>query len=224
MQLRLLLFFAFVFSPAAQGEGTALDALKLLPKDPAKRLVRIEAREGSPTPERWYLLVQDAAQDRGLREFVVAEGRLVTSRTLSQFAETLKPADIVGAEAVKVDSTHVAKLAALFAEANGAKAGMLNYELARDEVSGAPVWKVTVLDAVGDQLGVLAVNAAKGAVLSADGFEKAPAADLLAPPASLAIAERATGKKNKTAAAPTPRPNLLKRIFSGDSKRAKSAQ
>lgn len=40
--------------------------------------------------------------------------------------------------------------------------------------SAWPVWRLTVLDAQGDQLGVLTVNAARGTVLSHDGFDKEP--------------------------------------------------
>jgi len=218
--LRAFLFLILVSTAAVRGEGTALDALKLIPKDVAKRLARIEAREGSPSPERWYLLVHDPAEQSGVREFVVADGKFVTSRTLSQFADTLKPADVIGADTVKVDSSHVAKLAAAFAEANGAKVGSLNYELTRDAASNLPAWKVTVLDASGDQLGVLTVNATRGAVLSSDGFEKSPAAELLAPPASVGSVAAAAGKKPKATpiATPTPKANVLKRIFGGGSK------
>ena len=224
--LRTFLFFILVSTAAAQGDGSALGALKLLPMDAAKRLARIEAREGSPAPERWYLLVHDPAEERGVREFVVADGKFLTSRTLSQFADVLKPADVIGADAVKVDSAHVAKLAAAFAEANGAKVGSLNYELRRDAASNGPAWKVTVLDASGDQLGVLAVNATRGAVLSAEGFEKSPAAELLAPPASVGSAAAVAGKKPKgtPTATATPKPNVLKRIFGGGRKTPKPEQ
>ena len=229
MYHRAFLFFLFVSTAAAQSTGTALDALRLIARDTAKRLVRIEAREGTPAPERWYLLVQDPAVASGVREFVVADGKLVTSRTISQFAETLTPADIVSADAVKIDSTHVAKLAAAFANANGAKVGMLNYELTRDAATNAPVWMATVLDAVGDQLGVLVVNATRGTVLTSEGFEKSPPSDLLAPPPGVtgaAVTERSAGKKPRAApaATPTPRPNVLRRIFGGDAKRPKSEQ
>ena len=139
MHLRALLLFLFVSTAAAQSDGTALDALKLIPKDAAKRLARIEAHDGSPVPERWHLLVHDPAEERGVREYVVAGGKLAASRTLSQFAEALKPADVFGAGAVKIDSAQVARLAAAFAEANGAKAASLNYELARDATAGVPV-------------------------------------------------------------------------------------
>lgn len=227
MHLRSLLFLLLVSSAAAQSAGPALDALRLIPRDAAKRLVRIEAREGSPAPERWYLLVHDPAVASGVRELVIADAKLVTSRTLSQFAETLNAADIVGADAVQIDSTHVAKLAAAFADANGAKVGTLNYVLARDAATNAPVWSATVLDAVGDQIGVIVVNATKGTVLSSDGFEKSPPAASLAPPAGVAgvaVTERSGGKKSRPAPAPAPKPGLLKRLFGGDSKRAKSGQ
>jgi hypothetical protein len=222
--LRAFLFFLFVSTAAAQSDGTALAALRLVPKEAAKRLVAIEAREGTPAPERWYLLVHDPAQERGMREFVVADGKLVTSRTLSQFAETLKPADIVGADAVKVDSPQIAKLAAAFADANGAKVGSLNYELARDAASNAPAWKVTVLDAAGDQLGVLAVNATKGAVLSAEGFEKSPASVVVGALVASGPAERTTANRTKATPTPTPKPGLLKRFLGGGEKRPKSGQ
>ena len=224
MYFRTFLFSIFVFTAAAQGDSSAIDALNAIPKDAAKRLARIEAREGTPSPERWYLLVYDPADARGLREFVVADGKLVTSRLISQFAETLTPEDIVGADAVKIDSTHVARLAAGFANANGAKVGTLSYELTRDAESSTPVWKVTVMDAVGDQLGVLTVDATKGAVVSSGGFEKSPDAALLVPPASVASAGRTASKKTMSTRKPTPKPGLLKRIFSGDGKRPKSDQ
>ena len=201
MNFRACLLLLFVSTAAVRGDGSALDALKLIPRDAAKRLARIEAREGSPAPERWYLLVHEPTERRGLREFVVADGKLVTSRTLSQFADSLNPADVIGAETVKVDSAQIAKLAAAFADANGTKAGLLNYELARDAVSGVVTWKVTVLDAVGDQLGILAVSATKGTVLGADGFEKLPAGIVIAPPAPPVTAQQPAGKNPK----PTPK-------------------
>ena len=201
MTLRAFLFLLTAIAAFAQGEGSALDALRLIPKDAAKRLARIEAREGAPAPERWYLLVYEPVEKRGLREFVVAGGKLVTSRTLSQFAETLKPEEIIGADALKVDSILIAKLAAAFAEANGKKAGLLNYELARDPFSGVPVWKVTVLDTAGDQIGMLTVSATKGAVFAADGFEKLPAGITVTPPPPAVVAPP-PGTKTKPAPAP----------------------
>lgn len=174
-----LLFLVFVTVASAQGDGTALGALKLLPKDAAKRLARIEARDGAPAPERWHFLVYDPDSPRGLREFVVAGGKVVASRTLSQFADELKPADVIGTDSVKYNSDHVARLASLYAVANGGRVGSINYELTREASATGPVWRATVLDINGDQIGVLVVTAARGAVVRRDGLELEPAPDLL---------------------------------------------
>jgi len=171
-----------------------------------------------------------------VREFVVAEGKLVTSRTLSQFADYLKPADVIGAEAVKFNSDQLARLAALFATANGGQIGSLNYELMKSPEQGAPVWRATVLDPQGDQLGVIVVTAAKGALVSQDGFDKTPAAELLsvaspagstppptrpgATPAKKVNRPRPEETRTPTptptptpTATPTPKPGILNKIF-----------
>src|SRR5438046_3902324 len=92
--LLAILLNAFLCVANARESQTALDALKLLPKGMGKNLARIEAREGTPVPERWHILVHDAQSENGLREFVVADGKLVADRTLSQFAEKLTDDDI----------------------------------------------------------------------------------------------------------------------------------
>ena len=235
--LRAFLFFLSAFTATAQSDGSALAALKLLPKDAAKRLARIEARDAATVPERWYFIVHDPALPRGMREFVVAWGKVAGSRELSQFAETVSAAEVVGGDAVKIDSDRVARLAAMFATANGGRVAAINFELARDPAANAPVWRATVLNPDGDQLGVLAVNAVKGAILSHDGFENEPSAELLnAAQAGAGTASRNSAAGQKGGASqppsarvvrpsPTPKANLLKRLFGADdAKRTKSAQ
>ena len=173
--LRVILVASFAFTACAFAQGkSAIAALKLLPKDAAKRLARIEAREGAPWPERWYLLVHDPAAQVGLREYVVADGALTASRTLSQFADELKPADVIGADVVKFDSEAVASLAARFSMANGARLGSVNYELGKYGENDTPAWRATVMNEKGDPLGVLIITAQKGVVERHDGFDNKP--------------------------------------------------
>ena len=241
VNFRGFLFFALAAAAHGEGDVTALGAVRLLPKEAARRLARIEAREAVPAPERWYLLVHDPAAPQGMREFVVAGGKLVASRTLSQFADSMEAADVIGADAVKFDSDKVARIASFFAMANGGRLGSLTFELLRIPEQGGPVWRATVLDPQGDQLGVLVVTAAKGAIVSHDGFEKLPPAGLLnvpmagAEPAP-AIASGSPGSKGRPTKVapipkaipmaptptptPTPRVGLLNRIFRGKPKPA----
>ena len=234
MNFCALPFLILAATAAAQSDGTALGALKLLPKDAAKRLARIEARDGAPVPERWYFLVHDPDSPRGVREFVAAGGKIVASRTLSQFADYVNPADVIGTDSVKFNSDQVARLAALFATANGGQIGTLNYELTKIPAQAAPVWRATVLDPQGDQLGVIVVTAAKGALVSQDGFEKTPVSELLSvatpagqTPAPVRAVKTSAEKGNRTrpeeartptpapaqTPTPTPKSGILNRIF-----------
>jgi hypothetical protein len=148
--------------------------VKELPKDQAARISRIEGRDGSPAPARWYILTQDPAADNGLHEFVVSKGKIVASRALSQFAESLKPEDMLGPAPMKIDTDRLAKLAHEYAETNGASVAALNYELKKDGPVGAPAWTITCLDENGNKLGALVVAAADGNVVSHDGFPLEP--------------------------------------------------
>jgi len=163
-------------APAALAES-ALDAVKLLPPGQSARIARIEGREGAPDPDRWYILTQDPAADNGVHEFVVSNGQVVASRSLSQFADTLKPGDILG-DLPLIDSDKAAKLAQYYAAANGEIITTINYELKKDAVTGAPVWTISCIDDKGAKLGNIVVTAGKGDVVSHDGFliEPAPVA------------------------------------------------
>ncbi|MEA3212213.1 MAG: hypothetical protein QOE70_5270 [Chthoniobacter sp.] len=162
----------------AQNATTALSALKLLPKGEGKRIARIEAREGSPTPERWYILVHNPKEETGLHEYVVAGGEIIASRALSQFAENVKPEDVIGNDAVKIDSDLAGQMAQDFAEANNLVAASLNYQLKKDN-ENAPTWTVTCIDQGGKRLGEVVVAAGKGSVLSHSGFPVEPSPDKL---------------------------------------------
>lgn len=156
---------------------TALGALSLLPKGTAKRVARIEAREGNPWPARWYVLVHDPEQPRGLREFVFTGGKQIATRQLSQFADALSENDVVGADAIKVNSDTVAGVAGQFALHNGVRLASVNYELRKTGDPAVPVWHLTCLDPAGDQLGTIQIHAGKGGILGFDGFQKAPFAE-----------------------------------------------
>jgi hypothetical protein len=160
---------------------TALQAIKLLPKGQAKYLARIEARDGKPAPERWYLLIHDSNEENGLHEYVVASGKVVASRAISQFADGLKSEDVIGSESVKVDSNRLSSLARRYAAANDTSIATMNYQLARE--GGVPTWKITCLDSVGQPIGSVVINAENGTLVSHLGFPIEPTAKFESPEA-----------------------------------------
>ena len=187
--MRGVLILGLFFGILAEGYGeSALDAVKVLPADEEARVVQIEGREGTPEPERWYILTQDPMADNGVHETVVSKGVIVASRGLSQFADTLKPEQIVGADTVKIDSKTAATLAHGYAEKNGATVVSMNYEMKRDPGTGAPEWTVSCLDGKGNALGTLVVMADTGSVVSHDGFPLEPAVAVTPAPVQLAVA------------------------------------
>lgn len=186
---------------AAQNATTALSALRLIPRPEAKRLARIEAREGSPTPERWYFLIHDAAAENGLREYVVAGGEIVAARGLSQFAEAVRPEEVIGADAVKIDSERVGRVAQQYARGNGVTAAALNYMLRRE--AAGPTWTITCLDAAGKRLGEVVFDAGKGTVLSHGGFPREPAPEKEKP--RVVRAEERPQDRESALAGATPR-------------------
>jgi hypothetical protein len=181
MRLSLLLSLSALLASATLGLAAAdptsiLNAIKQLPRGEAKKIAVIEARDGTPFPERWHILVNDPKDENGLHEYVVAGGEVVASRNISQFAESLKPADVVGGSSVKVDSDRLANLAQLYAQANSVTIASLNYSLKKEGADAAPLWNVTCLDEAGKELGHIVVSAGKGNVVSHDGFTAEPGA------------------------------------------------
>lgn len=160
----------------ALGES-ALDAVRQIPKDQVGQIARIEARDGTPEPDRWYILTQDPKAENGVHEFVVEKGEVIASRSVSQFADKLTPEDVMGSDALKVDSAVAAKVAKAYADANGAAVASMNYELKKMGPDAAPAWTVSCENDKGEKLGTVVVSAGRGNVISHDGFSLHPEAE-----------------------------------------------
>jgi hypothetical protein len=169
----LLLTCANLFAESVAA-SSALGALRLLPRGEAKRLAIIEAREGTPVPQRWHFIVHDPKSETGVHEYVIAGGEIVASRDVSQFAESLRPEDVIGNDGLKVNSDRAARLAQDYAIANNMTVATMQYALKKSGAAAAPLWNVTCLDDAGKELGHLVISAAKGTVVSHEGFAAEP--------------------------------------------------
>jgi hypothetical protein len=216
----LLLATASLF--AASGNlGSAFDAVRQLPRGEAKKLARIEARDGTPVPERWHFIVHDPKEETGVHEYVVAGGEVVASRSVSQFAESVREQDVFGLGPLRIDSDRVAKLAQDYAFANNVTIASLNYALKKEGADAVPLWNVACLDETGKDIGHLVVSAGKGNVVSHEGFELVPAVEQQDRPrtqASYQVASRAERERQRRAAPRTrtvqPPPEDKSDVFS----------
>lgn len=179
MRLRSICLCAFALSLALASSGaeekTAFDAVRLLTAEQQAALAIIAARGGTPEPERWHLLAHEAGSETGLREFVVAKGKIVASRNVSQFAESLAPGNVFAPESLKVDSDRVVRVARDFAKANRVSLASVHFDLRRNGPDGAALWTAICLNIRGEELGRLVLNATTpGMVISHTGFSRAP--------------------------------------------------
>ncbi|MEO7319673.1 MAG: hypothetical protein ABIZ56_11845 [Chthoniobacteraceae bacterium] len=221
MRVFLIISVCLVTSGLAAGT-TALDAVKLLPKEYRVRVARIEARDGSPVPERWYILVNDRAAESGLREFVVADGAIVAERGISQFAESLTPEQVIG-DGVRFNSDRAAQLVQLYAEVNGVTVGTVAYQLRKDGPTAVPLWRLTCHDPLGRELGSLTITGTKGVVISHQGFAVEPAPVVAEKPREKLRTSAATQVMRDTTVqparepepSPPKKPNILRRFFGG---------
>lgn len=154
---------------------TAFEAYQRLPGEEGARLARIGASDGTPVPERWHFIVYDPTQDGGLRDCVVAGGRIVARNGVSQFVRQVSPQDVLPYRSVRIDSDRVAATAARYAAANDVEIASLNYELRKEPLDAQPVWKVTAFDQKGDRLGWLMLDATDASVIARGGaFSQRP--------------------------------------------------
>ena len=173
MKTSLLLCVLTIAAHCANAiEAAALDALKLLPKDQAKNIAQIEAREGSPNPERWHFLVHDKTAESGLREYVVAGGAVVAAREISQFAQSMAAENVIGGGAIKINSDQAAKLLQQYATANDITIHTIDYGLKKE--GSDPLWRLTALNDLGKVLGGLVLTANNGTIISREGFPNDP--------------------------------------------------
>jgi hypothetical protein len=172
MRFSVIFLFLALQQPAfcLETRLTALTALKLLPAGAAARVARIEGRDGDPAPERWHILVHDPRAPRGLREYVVADGAVVADREISQFAEVLSAADIIGSSAIKIDSDRAAHELQEAASKSSVRLRGINYALQKDPGEQTPVWRITGVDDEGEPLGRVVLSAAAGDLVSREGF------------------------------------------------------
>jgi hypothetical protein len=220
-----------LFIASAASAATALSALRILLPEQAKNVALITAREGTPEPDRWHVIVFDPTSETGLREFVIADGRRVASRTVSQFVEKLSAEDVVGPTAIKIDSDRVVKTALQYGVANNKMIASLHFDLRKGATNSAPVWTVICTDLKGTETGRLMISAGGGDVISHPGFLIEPQPEKVAerapttPAPDIAEGNPALRKPfvPKKAATPlpvaTPKPPLFRRLFGGSNPR-----
>ena len=159
--LAVLLFLPL----AAFGNETAYQALRAAGAQRSKVLlgnvIEVKGRNGAPQPASWTILFKDPLARGGVRELVIASGRIMSEKT------PLHPAaaPTFATKDLRIDSTQAFARAEVIARTGRLGFHSADYLLRCDRAAGA-MWEVQLLDAQQRSLGSVFISAGTGAVIS----------------------------------------------------------
>jgi hypothetical protein len=175
-----------------------LQARAVLPPEVHSRVTAIIGCDGRPIPERWRFLVWDESAENGFREFVVADGKVVSKNLVSQFATQVDPQEVLPPDTIRIDSDKVGWLALMYASANNLLISSLHFSLRQTPGLAAPVWKVDCFDGTQQQVGSISISANEGNVLAHLGFAIEPSPTVLAAVSGVQSEKAKPSAKKKT--------------------------
>jgi hypothetical protein len=168
--VKLLLAFLALAAPLhAQSYPTAFRALFAAGRAaPDANLVEINGRRGEPQPRAWTFLYNDPNARGGVREVVVQDGLVQSTRTpLRGFGE-VSGMPVVSLPRLSVDSDRAFQIANAAAIRGRVAFHWLSYQL-RARTSGHPVWTIEFINREGVAVGSTEISAETGQVLSGVG-------------------------------------------------------
>ncbi|MBA2623105.1 MAG: hypothetical protein H0U88_05715 [Chthoniobacterales bacterium] len=169
----MLLVLLFVASSAfAQERGTAYEALRVIGtqfnRAALSRVISVTGVDGDPQPTRWTVLIADRGAPAGIREFVVAKGRIISNRTPSAVAGSVKGATIKTSQ-LNLDSSGAFEVTSHTADKSHQNFDLVSYAL-RTNYRGNPTWIVTIQNQARRPLGTIHINANRGNVTRVEGM------------------------------------------------------
>lgn len=167
----LLLFVAS--SLGAQERGTAYEALRVVGtqfhRAALSRVISVTGVDGDPQPVRWNVLIADRAAPAGMRELIVANGRIVSNRTPSGTVAGSTTGDTIKTSQLNLDSSGAFEVASYTADKSHQNFELVSYAL-RINDRGTPTWIVTIQNQSRRPLGTIHINASKGNVTRVEGM------------------------------------------------------
>ena len=203
---RILLVLLLTASSAfAQRQLTAYDALKVVGKQVSRvalgRVVSVTGVDGDPQPTKWSILVVDRHAPEGVREFQVANGRVVADGPPSRAVVGSAQAAAIKTSQLNLDSSGAFSVASYTANSAHVNFDGVSYTLRTNE-RGAPVWVVTLQDQARRPLGTITINATRGNVTRVQGMFRG---------ANMAHVEQDPAESGRVAQQDAPRRNVRPR-------------
>lgn len=162
-----------VTSAWADERPTAYDALRVvgtqLNRDLVNRVISVTGVDGAPQPETWKILMEDPRAHGGVREVVVADGRIKSDRTPGRTVVGSLEGATIKTSHLNLDSSGAYAVASNTADKSHAQFQTVGYTLRTDE-HGEPVWIVTLFQQSGRPVGTIYIGANRGHVTRTEGM------------------------------------------------------
>ena len=171
---KLFAALLLIATPAfAQERGTAYEALRVvgreLNRDYVNHVISVTGVDGTPQPETWKILVDDARARGGVREIEVRNGRVVSERTPLRSVVGTTEGATINTTRLNLDSSGAYAVASRTAESSHAEFSKVSYTLRTDE-RNEPIWIVTLQNKGSRPVGTIYVGANKGIVTRTEGM------------------------------------------------------
>lgn len=167
----LVIMAAAGLAGSVAAQDTAYTALRTLRSErgelPMQQVVHVEGEYGQSQPAAWKIFLQDPAARGGVRELVIQQGRIASERTPVRGFGWVSDRSPLNFSRLNLDSNGAFKLANQAAIERRLGFNSVNYELASDPASGAPVWDLTLFDNLGKLVGRMQISAESGKVVRA---------------------------------------------------------
>lgn len=153
---------------ASFGRDTAYQALRTLAKEKGKsvldHVIQVEGHGGAPQPSIWKVLIDDPGARSGVREFEIANGRIISERTpVRTYAGSGEHA-LMDFGKLNLDSTGA--FTVVEQEAGKSRIGFdkVDYLLRRDDRGTTPIWVLRLMDSNRTNVATLHVAADSGVI------------------------------------------------------------
>jgi hypothetical protein len=171
---KLPLILALIASSSfAQDQPTAYEALRVVGtqfnRAAMRRVLSVTGVDGDPQPAAWKVLIADRNAPGGVREFEVADGRIVSNRTPTRNVVGTTAGATIDTSKLNLDSSGAFTVASYTADKSHTNFSLVSYTL-RTNDRGVPVWIVTLQNEAHRPLGTIHIGANKGNVTRVEGM------------------------------------------------------
>ena len=175
----LFAFSLVVVTASAFAQQTAYQALNVVGKVRGEafldKLLLLEGKNGKSQPGDWTLVFSDSTSRGGYREILVRHGEIVSQRAPLHGPEGA--ANTINLNRLQLDSDGAFTVAEREAVQKRIRFSTANYTLESADDSGAPVWRVQLLDQSGAQVQTLRIAANSGNIVGRREDSSAPSRD-----------------------------------------------